>query len=481
MTDRSPPEDRVPSSTAMRVPVGSVLRDKYRVERVLGEGGMAVVVEATHLGLAAPVAVKVLSSSAVARTEALERFFQEARTMATLASAHVVRVLDVDRLPTGEPYLVMEKLTGRDLGQLLEESGPVDPDTAAAWVLEACEGVAEAHARGIVHRDLKPSNLFLAERAVGEPIIKVCDFGIAKLLGPEQERASSPHITTTQQVVGSPAYMAPEQIRTPRDVDFRADLWALGVILHELISGKLPHEHETVTEILAAICMDDVAPLSSLRSSVPPELDAIVARCLQRDPADRYGSAMELASALREFLRRRGSLRPAAARSTMTSAREPFDARPIPLAAVKDTPPIPLVAPKPLTEDDFAELGQPQRRRWYMVATGAAVLLLLVAILYATRAPSSGPTGELTSAPSSGHAASPDPPPTSAAPSAEPPPGPQQDTPPPARTAPTPVGAAKPTAKTTGASAPPPATAAPPATTQAPPRRDPTQDGRTAF
>jgi serine/threonine-protein kinase len=275
------------------VQVGSIVAGKYRIERVIGAGGMGTVVAATHLQLGTELALKFLNEDIKSSANSLERFTREARACAQLRSEHVCKVSDFG-MAEGMPYLAMELLDGIDLSKL-RESGPVDVTTASHYVLQACAGLAEAHAMGIVHRDLKPHNLFLSQRADGTPLIKVLDFGIAKI--PVGDDIS---ITQTSSILGSPGYMAPEQLRSTKTVDTRADIWALGVIIYELAGSRHPFHADTVTEVAVKIAMDDPPPLVEA-----PALQAIVSRCLQKDPEDRYPDVAALADALAEVCGRR--------------------------------------------------------------------------------------------------------------------------------------------------------------------------------
>src|SRR5882757_8726454 len=221
-----------------------VIAGKYRVERILGRGGMGVVVAAWHLELDQRVALKFLLPELVERGDAAERFRREARAAARIKSEHVVRVLDVGNWEGNAPYMVMEYLDGRDLSAELRERGRIPVQDCVDYVLQAIEAVAEAHALNIVHRDLKPENLFLARRADGGRLVKVLDFGISKsiILG----SIDQPSLTRTATIMGSPFYMSPEQMRTPRNVDVRSDIWALGAILYDLIGGQPPYVAETI-------------------------------------------------------------------------------------------------------------------------------------------------------------------------------------------------------------------------------------------
>jgi hypothetical protein len=279
---------------------GEVLADKYRVERILRQGGMGIVVAALHLELRSRVALKFLLPSACTVPEAVSRFLREARAASKIQSPHVVRVTDVGKLESGAPFMVMELLRGADLGEIIETRGPLLVPDAVEWVLQACEAIAEAHALGIVHRDLKPSNLFLTRQADGSPFIKVLDFGISKAIGPP-DAESTMSTTTTTAFLGSPAYMSPEQVRSAKSVDARTDIWALGVVLHELLTGAPVYQGENVSSLMAMILTDPPTPVRQLRADVPSGLEQVILRCLQKDRARRYATVGELAAALAPF------------------------------------------------------------------------------------------------------------------------------------------------------------------------------------
>ncbi|HVY44480.1 MAG TPA: serine/threonine-protein kinase, partial [Minicystis sp.] len=286
----------------MAAPVseGQVLGGKFRVERVLGTGGMGVVVAAFHLQLEQRVALKFLLPEAAKEEQVVQRFAREARAAAKIQSEHVARVLDVGTLDTGAPYMVMEYLEGRDLDDAIKADGPLPVQVAVGYLMQACEAVAEAHALGIVHRDLKPANLFVAERADGKRSIKVLDFGISKVL-PHAQASAEPSLTATSAIMGSPMYMSPEQLRSSRDVDVRADIWALGIVLYEMLTGANPFESGTVAEVCASILKDKPKPLSALRDDVPDGLEAVILRCIEKDPDKRYANVAELTVALLSF------------------------------------------------------------------------------------------------------------------------------------------------------------------------------------
>jgi eukaryotic-like serine/threonine-protein kinase len=275
---------------------GEILDGKYRVERVLGVGGMGIVVAATHVQLNTRVALKFLLPAALGNAQIVERFAREARAAVQIQSEHVARVTDVGTLPTGSPYMVMEYLEGGDLADTLAQSGPMPVAQAVGFVLQACEAIAEAHSLGIVHRDLKPANLFLARRTGRDAVVKVLDFGISKT------KDSGPSgLTQTSAMMGSPYYMAPEQMMSSKDVDARADIWALGIILYELLAGAPPFVAESMPEIVFMVTQRDPPPLATKRPDLPVALADIVARCLIRDPTQRYANVARLASALAPF------------------------------------------------------------------------------------------------------------------------------------------------------------------------------------
>ena len=266
---------------------------KYRIDRVLGAGSMGVVAAAEHLQLGTEVAIKWLNDAMAANAEAVARFEREARAAARIRGEHVARVIDVGCLDGGAPCMVMELLQGEDLAARIERQGPLAADEAAELVLQACEGVAAAHALGIVHRDLKPENLFCAERADGTVCVKVLDFGISKL--------PSMSMTRTDSIVGSPHYMSPEQMASSRDVDERTDIWALGVVLHELVAGSVPFPGESFPEVCLRVVQSPPASLLDARPDVPRGLQAVVLKCLEKDRSKRYACVAQLAADLAPF------------------------------------------------------------------------------------------------------------------------------------------------------------------------------------
>ena len=282
---------------------GDIVAGKYQIERILGEGGMGMVFAATHLQLREPVALKFMNAAAVANPEASARFVREARAAARLRGEHVCRVLDLGETDEGDRYIVIEYLDGSDLSEVLGARGTLTVAEAVDYILQACEAMAEAHGAGIIHRDLKPANLFLTTGTDGAPCIKVVDFGISKLVNPE---TNAQVVTTTRSLMGSPLYMAPEQLVSAKDVDQRADIWALGTVLFQLISGRTPFQAESLPEVVAQVLHNEPPKLSTLAPRDVPaatkKLDAVIARCLAKSKDDRYGSVAELAADLAEVV-----------------------------------------------------------------------------------------------------------------------------------------------------------------------------------
>jgi eukaryotic-like serine/threonine-protein kinase len=287
-TDLSSPLAGVGPNSAQSLMIGDTVAGRYCVDGFLGAGGMGQVIEAHHLALGHPVALKVLRADG---PFARERFLREARACARLVHRHLTRVFDFGTLPDGRPYLVMERLQGEDLSHWIAR-GPVSSERASHWLIQACAGLSAAHAAGIVHRDIKPANLFLTQDDNGQDLIKLLDFGIAKIQEPGQ---ISPALTQTQTIMGSPCYMSPEQLRSSRSADERSDVWSLGVVLYELLTGRRPFAASSGPALVAAIAADTP---DTLPSSIGQQLEAIVLRCLEKSPAARFGSVDELALAL---------------------------------------------------------------------------------------------------------------------------------------------------------------------------------------
>ncbi|MGO9838754.1 MAG: protein kinase domain-containing protein [Polyangiaceae bacterium] len=273
---------------------GDIIAGKYAVVRRLGEGGMAVVFEATHIRLRQRLAIKVQRPDVPEFDQCLARFEREARATAQLRSVHAARVVDVDTLPNGLPYMVMEYLEGCDLDAQISTHGAFSVEQAVDVVLQVASAMEEAHGLGIVHRDLKPSNLFMcpiAERRV----VKVLDFGISKI-----EDSGDSRLTAANEYFGTPAYAAPEQIRDASSADARSDVWSLGVILFELLTGRTPFLGSPAS-VIAKVMVDPIPWPLDLRPDLSPELALLVMRALERDPRKRFQTMREMADALGPF------------------------------------------------------------------------------------------------------------------------------------------------------------------------------------
>lgn len=282
---------------------GALVAGKYRIDRVIAEGGMGVLLAAHHEGLATDVAIKILHARVAEHDEARQRFRREVQAVARLRSDHVVRVFDVDETEDGALYMVMELLDGHDLETHIERHGTMNTAEAVRHVFEALKGVAAAHAAGIIHRDIKLRNLFLAEADDGSTRVKVLDFGIAKVSdNAKLFDEETGKITSSQSLLGTPAYMSPEQVLSSKDVDGRTDIWSMGVVLYELLTGEMLFGGETAGAVFAKVLNMPIPrkPLQDFR--VPRDLQEVIIRCLKRDRLDRYETVAELLDALEPFL-----------------------------------------------------------------------------------------------------------------------------------------------------------------------------------
>lgn len=424
---------------AAGVQQGDILAGKYRVERVLGVGGMGVVVSAHHMHLDVKVAIKFLLPEMLSHVEAVGRFAREAQAAVRIKSEHVARVIDVGTLENGAPYMVMEFLEGGDLAAWLEQRGPLPIEQAVDFLLQATIAVAEAHGLGIVHRDLKPANLFCIRGADGRFAIKVLDFGISKMA------QSAGSLTRTSAMMGSPYYMSPEQMRSSKDVDARTDIWAMGVVLFELLTRSVPFQGETQSEVCVKIITDAPPPIRELRPDVPSGLQDVILKCLEKDRNRRYPNVAEMALGLLPFAPKHaksyvekvaGIIQAAGLSATALSVPLTPDGVGVPMAT-------PTIAPFGRTV-----FGSP-RRRVAMAGIGGAVAVAVVVTAMSLRARRTEDTPEFDKRPASA-AHPPDPQPAiRAAPSPsstavnaagvtssiEPGPAPTQDIPPPSPSA----------------------------------------------
>jgi serine/threonine protein kinase len=323
--------NRAPAPVELPVQLGGIVDDKFRVERVLGAGGMGIVVEATHLLLRQRVALKFIRREIARDATNVARFLREARACVQLRSEHIARIMDVGTLADETPFIVMEYLEGRTADEIVKAEGRLPAETAVQYVLQACVGMAEAHALGIVHRDLKPHNLFVTTTPAGRALVKILDFGISKAAltgGSGDDHA----LTDSRTIVGSPAYMAPEQMESSRDVDARADIWSLGAILFSLCAGHPPFRGASLLQLCARVETGDREPLDAAALAVPAGVVDAIDACLKRAPAQRPADLGALAERLAAFTRDGDELAAEVAATLRTTRRAtaPAEATPPP-------------------------------------------------------------------------------------------------------------------------------------------------------
>ncbi len=399
-------------------PGDEILGGKYRIVDILGSGGMGIVAIAEQKGLRRRVAFKFLRASLTANEALASRFLREGELLASLKSEHVARVLDVGVLESGAHYLIMEHLEGRDVAKIIERD-VLPVETAVDWILQACEALAEAHAAGIVHRDIKPSNLFVTNRPDGSELIKVIDFGISK--APSLIEEPDPQLTYEGELLGSPSYMSPEQVRNASRVDARADVWALGITLLEMCTGLRPFRRTTFAATCAAIVSDDAPKAHEARRDVPEGLANVIARCLEKDPARRFADVGELAGALAPFA-------PFDSRSHARRAERLLRGRgpdvslssPNPETSRRSVVDVTTIASSSTSRDAVPSIAPPKKSRRRLAVVAAALVVGGVAIALSLRqpravetarpmisapppsapAPPVVPTGEPTAAPS---------------------------------------------------------------------------------
>ncbi|MEZ4314645.1 MAG: protein kinase [Polyangiaceae bacterium] len=281
----------------MDLAVGQVYGGKYRIVRLMGQGSMGAVYEGENVRIRRRVAIKTLHPGMAEKGDTLQRFEREAKAAGHIGSAHIVEVLDMGDLPDGSRYMVMEYLDGVTLQQHIRTSGRLTPQEASPIVQQLLEGLGAAHATGIIHRDLKPANVFLVRQPGRPDFVKILDFGVSKFSVLSEEMS----MTRTGAVLGTPYYMSPEQAKGARGTDARSDLYAVGVILYECITGQVPFSADTFNELLFRIVLESPPPAESFVPDLSPEMAAIIRKSMAREPADRYQTAGELKQALAEW------------------------------------------------------------------------------------------------------------------------------------------------------------------------------------
>ncbi len=369
---------------------GATIAGKYRVERKLGAGGMGVVVAARHVQLNQLVAIKFLHPEADPGGTVASRFLREARAAAALRSEHVARVYDVGTLESGEPYMVMEYLEGASLSKVIRVRAPMPVAEAVDLMLQACKAMEEAHALGIVHRDIKPGNMFLARRPDGTNVLKVLDFGISKFTSKLDDEAD-PTLTASQMMLGSPKYFSPEQVTDAKNVDHRADVWALGLVLYYMLGGRRPFEADTLSAVCVAIATETPPRLSDLRPEIPRELDIAVMGCLEKDRERRTQSASEFARAIAPFGSGTVVALPGAIEHVMAPAVVPLgrasqESLPGTAPLADDAPFAPLSQPS-IDDRSIGAAVAPARPRvpmvWIQAGAGGVVVGVLLWVLLA--------------------------------------------------------------------------------------------------
>ncbi len=339
-------------------PPGSLVLGRYRVEAELGCGATSVVVAACDDAAGERVAIKIWRPDIALDDEAVERFVREARAAAGLRSEHVARIRDAGQVDDGRPYIVMELLEGTDLGRMVAEQGVLDPRRAVDFVIQACDALAEAHALGIVHRDIKPTNLFVTHRRDGSERLAVLDFGISKAPpGPQML------LTQTASLLGTPAYMSLEQMRSPKLVDPRSDIWSLGSVLYELVEGRQPFDGATFAQLCVSVATQPHRPMTSA-----PHLEPVIARCLAKSLDARFQNVAELGEALAPF-----ASDVAHASNRMVAIRR--------VLGLQSSPSLPIAR-----EQSAPRLPQPARRSspssWLVIIGVVALMLAVAATMY---------------------------------------------------------------------------------------------------
>ena len=430
--------------------VGSVLAGKFRIERVIGIGSMGVVLAATHLGIDEKVAIKFIRSEMQKLPGVLARFAREAKAAVRLKSEHIAQVLDVGVSDSIGPYIVMEYLEGQNLAEILETQGPLEIRRACHYVMQACEALAMAHANGITHRDIKPENLFVTRQGDRE-LVKLLDFGISKAALTGKVFGDDLSEGDNACLLGTPLYMSPEQIRATAEVHHPTDIWSLGAVLYELITGRSAFVADSVAQVWNRILETNPGPLAHYCPHAPAELQVVIDRCLEKDPGRRFGSVADLALALQVFAPSRArqhaqracailgrvsdSVYPSAPPS-MTSLRATAVGRSSRPAGPLLTLPEPSAAPPASSRQSWVVTPRPSRGRWAVLGLiGAALIAVGLFTIPSGQSPR-GPSVASPSEVAALEAPAPEPAPRPSAPARAPEPAPVVAPPEPAAPAP---------------------------------------------
>jgi len=326
--------------------LGRVLSERYRILRKLGEGGMGVVYLAEHVVIEKKLALKVLFPDLTRRADLIQRFMQEAKSASRIGHENVIDITDFGQSPEGYVFIAMEYLSGQDLGQVLKASGSLSWERAQPLVVQMVKALRAAHDRGIIHRDMKPENIFVIPRDDGREFVKVLDFGIAKVMGLDED---VPRLTRTGMIFGTPEYMSPEQAQG-QPVDHRVDIYAIGCIMFHILTGRVPFKADSFMGILSKHMMEAPESPRALNPAIDPAIEAVILRAMEKDPAKRFQSMRELLQALVPAAA--GDLSGAVATSPTLAASRAPSLQPrshAPISGGPSSPPAPRVAPAEAT------------------------------------------------------------------------------------------------------------------------------------